>query len=158
MTMMPATAQHLVRSPTGGIFADTAGVSAKLHRFRTLTGIGTFLAAALVTACASPTAPTSPASSVVVTVPESAPSADTVTLTVRVFQRGTQTPVAGATVHLDQRTAQADAYGTCEFTMNSGGLANVEVSASGFSPLTVSGILRSNERWTFYLEQQGNAR
>ncbi len=81
-----------------------------------------------------------------------APASHMVTLTVRVVARAVETPLPGAVVRTDDGTVQADANGTCQLAVRSGATANVDVSAAGYVPLGASGVLASDERWTFYLE------
>ncbi len=65
--------------------------------------------------------------------------------------RATETPLAGALVHVFTDAGRTDESGLCHFSVRPGDLANVDVSAEGFDPLGASGVLASNERWTFYL-------
>lgn len=79
------------------------------------------------------------------------PSVGRVQLTVRVLVRATAEPLAGALVQVSAHTGHTDASGLCRFSVPSGDLVNVDVSANGFGPFGASGVLASDERWTFYL-------
>lgn len=111
---------------------------------------GLVLVACLAAACASPTAPSTPTIPSAPAPPQNAPLP--VVLTVRVLQRTVATPLPGATVVLGIRTAQSNADGVCTFSLTAGNMADVEVSAPGYQPLSASGVLNSDQRWTFYLE------
>ena len=72
-------------------------------------------------------------------------------MTIRVLVRATGAPLAGALVHVFDDAGRTDEQGVCHFSVRPGDLANVDVSAKGFDPLGASGVLASDERWTFYL-------
>lgn len=122
------------------------------------TGAVAALALVLTTACASPVSPTTaipsrPEASNPAPVPTSAP----VVLTVRVLRRSVETPLPGATVMLGVHAAQVNAEGVCQFSLDAGATAEVEVTAPGFQPLGAIGVLNNDQRWTFYLEPAGSA-
>ena len=118
-------------------------------RLPALLAAGLLVTHGLVTACASPTGPsTTPVSSATPQPTATAP----VTLTVRVLRRSVETPLEGAVVHVASEAVRADASGICQFSLLPGQLASVEVSAAGFLPLSASGVLHNDERWTFWLE------
>jgi hypothetical protein len=84
------------------------------------------------------------------------PPASTVTphtgaLTVRVLTRTTEQAIAGATVQSARSTGTTDALGICILSVTVGEEVDVDVSAPGYETMGASGVLGSNERWTFYL-------
>ncbi len=115
--------------------------------------VAAFLATGSVAmGCGSPTGPTT--RPVIVSEP---PATPTVTLTVRVLRRSAETPLEGALVHVDKEIGRADALGLCRFSVPSGELMSVNVSATGFMPISAAGVLQSGERWTFWLENADDA-
>jgi hypothetical protein len=78
--------------------------------------------------------------------------ASQIILTVRVFTRTSEAPIEGAVVTTRDRLGRTDAAGTCVFSMPSGQMVDVDVSAPGYLPMGASAIVASDEHWTFYLE------
>src|SRR5689334_5973284 len=74
-----------------------------------------------------------------------------VTLTVRVLQRTTELPIAGARVTTSSGTGSTDASGLFVMAVAPGRSTDVDVSAPGYESMGASGVLADNERWTFYL-------
>jgi hypothetical protein len=81
-----------------------------------------------------------------------------------VLTRTTEQAIAGATVRSARsmgttRSAESsgttDALGTCVLAFEVGEEVDVSVSASGYETMGASGVLGSNERWTFYLRPIG---
>lgn len=103
--------------------------------------------ATLTISCADTRAPNAPTRALPVS------SSESVGLTVRVLMRGSEAPIAAASVFQDDA-----AVGT---TNGSGELRtnvpidiefHINVSAPGYVALGATGSVRSEERWTFYLE------
>src|SRR6185369_15895040 len=102
----------------------------------------------LMTACTSAgvgTSPTAPS----VTSPAGPAS---LTLTVRVHARTTESPIAGALVLHDASRFYTDRSGELAFTIDAGKEITVEVSAAGYHPMTAAAIVNSAESWTFFLQ------
>lgn len=85
-------------------------------------------------------------------------------LTVRVLARTTEEAIAGATVQSARATgttrswdssSTTDALGVCILSFALGEEVDVSVSAAGYETMGASGVLGSNERWTFYLRPSG---
>lgn len=85
-------------------------------------------------------------------------------LTVRVLTRTTEQAIAGATVQSARSTGTTrsagssgttDALGVCILSFALGEEVDVSVSAAGYETMGASGVLGSNERWTFYLRPDG---
>jgi len=74
-------------------------------------------------------------------------------LTVRVLTRGTETPIAAASVFQDD-TAVGTTNGSGELRTNVplDIEFHINVSAPGYMGFGATGSVRSEERWTFYLE------
>ena len=81
-------------------------------------------------------------------------------LTVRVLARTTEQAIAGATVRSvrftgttrsEESSGTTDALGVCILSFAAGEEVDVSVSAEGYETMGASGVLGSNERWTFYL-------
>jgi hypothetical protein len=78
-----------------------------------------------------------------------------ISLTIRVHARGTQAPIGGALVSHESAGYVTDASGESRITVAPGEETTIVVSASGYHPMEASGVLNSDERWTFYLEPNG---
>lgn len=74
-----------------------------------------------------------------------------ITLTVRVLQRTTELPIAGARVRTSTGDGSTDAAGLFVLSVAPGFSTDVDVSAPGYEPMGASGVLADSERWTFYL-------
>ncbi len=94
-------------------------------------------------------------SSVGPTPPPAAATPQTGALTVRVLARTTEQAIAGATVQSARSTGTTDALGVCILPFALGEEVDVNVSAPGYETMGASGVLGSNERWTFYLRPSG---
>jgi len=70
---------------------------------------------------------------------------------VRVLTRTSEAPIEGAVVTALDRSGRTDATGTCVFSMPSGQMVDVDVSASGYLPMGASAVVANDEHWTFYL-------
>jgi hypothetical protein len=73
------------------------------------------------------------------------------TVTVHVFTRGTRVPIQGAFVQCNSAAAYTSPSGESTFSIPVGGDARITVSAPGHQPLGASGVIATNEDWTFYL-------
>jgi hypothetical protein len=109
--------------------------------------LGVAFVCAALTACSS--------QSSVAPTPTSAPStastAQIGTLTVRVLARESEQPIVGAAVHSSTTTVTTDSVGVCIVPFVLGEELDLDVSATGYESMGASGMLGSNERWTFYL-------
>jgi hypothetical protein len=95
--------------------------------------------------------PTAP--SAATTVP-STPAA-TIGLTVRVLVRGSEEPVAAATVFRNNASVgQTNSDGVLRAEVPIGVLFSIDVTAPGFFASGASATVTSQERWTFYLERE----
>lgn len=72
-------------------------------------------------------------------------------LTVRVHERTSEVPIAGAFVLYQGTSASTDRTGQVVFEVERGEETTIDVSAQGYEPLSASGVLGGDERWTFYL-------
>jgi hypothetical protein len=72
-------------------------------------------------------------------------------LTVRVLARTTEEAIAGAIVRSAHSTGTTDVLGICILSVTVGEEVDVDVSATGYETMGASGVLGTNERWTFYL-------
>ena len=79
-----------------------------------------------------------------------------VALTVRVQTRTTELPIPGALVRHDGNRYYADESGQAIISVTPGRETTIEVSASGFEPMSASAVLANDERWTFYLAPEAN--
>jgi hypothetical protein len=75
-----------------------------------------------------------------------------ITLTIRVHARGTHAPISGALVSHEAAGYYTDLSGESHIVIVYGEETTIVVSASGYHPMEASGVLNSDERWTFYLE------
>jgi len=107
-------------------------------------GLLVLTAIAGIACSANPIAPT-PVS------PVAAPASQAI-LTVRVFTRTSEAPIEGAVVTALDRSSRTDAAGTCVFSISSGQMVDVDVSAAGYLPMGASAVVGNGEHWTFYLE------
>ena len=95
-------------------------------------------------ACSSTQIPTAPAELV---------AEKTANLTVRVLTRGTEQPIAGATVSKNGAVVGAtNGLGEMRTPVPVGTDFQIDVAAPGLVGFGVGGTVRSDERWTFYLE------
>lgn len=101
----------------------------------------------LTIACTGTHAPNAPTRAVPVS------SSESVGLTVRVLMRGSEAPIAAASVFQDD-TAVGTTNGSGELRTNvpMDIEFHINVSAPGYVSLGATGSVRSEERWTFYLE------
>jgi hypothetical protein len=84
-----------------------------------------------------------------------APSPSTVSLTVRVLTRGSEQPLPDATVlQNNQIIGQTDRDGLARAQVPVGVEIDIDVRAAGFIGIGASGTVRTEERWTFYLERE----
>ena len=98
-------------------------------------------------ACAGARTPAAPTMAAAIT-----PSAST-DLTVRVLTRGSELPIAGATVFQGtSAVGTTDGIGELRTNVPVDVEFHISVDAPGFVGLGASGTVRSEERWTFYLE------
>jgi hypothetical protein len=104
-------------------------------------------AAGLTIGCTGTRAPNAPTPAIPVS------SSESVGLTVRVLTRGTEAPIAAARVFQDD-TAVGTTNGSGELRTNVPVDIDfhITVSAPGYVGLGATGSVRSEERWTFYLE------
>jgi hypothetical protein len=73
------------------------------------------------------------------------------TLTVRVHERSTERPIAGALVQHDGNRFYTNVFGESAVPVGGTVETTVTVSAPSFLGMSASGILHNDERWTFYL-------
>jgi hypothetical protein len=84
-----------------------------------------------------------------------ATATSSITLTIRVQARGTEAPIGGALVSHESTPYFTDPSGESRITVEQGEETTIVVSASGYHQMEASGVLNSDERWTFYLEPNG---
>jgi len=78
----------------------------------------------------------------------------TTELTVRVLTRGSEEPVAAATVFRNQiAVGETDAEGIVRAQVPLGVEFTIDVTAPGFIGSGASATVNGQERWTFYLER-----
>jgi hypothetical protein len=85
--------------------------------------------------------------------PSSSPAAGALTLTISVHARKSETPIEGALVRYLATGSYTDASGLSSVSVSAGRETTIDVSAAGFGTMTASAVLNSDERWTFFLEQ-----
>jgi hypothetical protein len=96
---------------------------------------------------------TSPSPVVTADVVPAAGAPAAVMLTVRVQQRGSEAPIAGATVRSNHdAVAHTDALGLCMLSVTTREETTIDVSAAGYQSMSASAVIGNSERWTFYLE------
>ncbi len=108
---------------------------------------GVCVAAMLLTACTSGAVATPVAPSAVTT-----PAAASLTLTVHVHARTSESPIAGALVRHEASRFYTDASGELTIVVDAGKETTVEVSAAGYHSMTAAAVVNSAESWTFYLQ------
>ena len=72
-------------------------------------------------------------------------------VTVRVLTRGQPEPIHGALVRHGSRGSYTDEGGESTVAVAIGEDTSITVSADGHQGMSASGIVGSDERWTFYL-------
>jgi hypothetical protein len=103
-------------------------------------------------ACARSNTPVAPTSPHVATTSDLSSS---VGLTVRVVTRGAEQPIAGATVFENSDVVgRTDTGGEIQTNVPLGVEFHISVAATGFVTIGAFGTVRSQERWTFYLEHE----
>jgi hypothetical protein len=118
-----------------------------------LTLVLAVVAAQVLSGCSQITAPT--ASTPNATVPVQAGS--TIGLTVRVLVRGSEEPVAAATVFRNNAAVgQTDVAGMLKAQVPIGIEFSIDVTAPGFVGCGAMAKVTSEERWTFYLEREAS--
>ena len=133
-------------------------IDAQLERMRSPSSAGAVVCvvacAAVLSGCdvihssATPTAPAPTAA---------APPAATIGLTIRVLTRGSEEPVAAATVFRNRiAVGQTDAAGIAHAEVPLGVEFSIDVTAPGFVGSGASATVSSQERWTFYLERMSD--
>jgi len=88
-----------------------------------------------------------------ITAPSAAPGH---TLVVRVHERGSEAPLAGALVRHNTDGHYTDASGEAHLVVTLGEETTIDVSAPEYHSMQATGTLNGDERWTFYLEPSTN--
>jgi hypothetical protein len=92
-----------------------------------------------------------------ITAPSAAvPESSGHTLVIRVYSRGSQSPIAGALVEHELDDHYTNPSGEARLMVAAGEETTIAVSAPEFHMMQASGTLNSNEQWTFYLEADTN--
>jgi hypothetical protein len=123
-------------------------IDARPRGVRTVA-LASIVLAVLSTACAGSPSPVAPTTPVAIT-----PSAS-VNLTVRVLTRGTEVPITGARVFQNSAAVgTTNAGGELRTNVPVDVEFQIDVTAPGYVGFGVTGTVRGEERWTFYLEPQ----
>ena len=78
------------------------------------------------------------------------------TLVIRVYARGSTSPIGGALVEHELDDHYTNLSGEAQLTVAAGEETTIAVSAPDFHTMQASGTLNGDEQWTFYLEAETN--